>query len=96
LDNHGRATPRRGSRTSGQAREDLSILLDVPFIVEAEMGRTHRTVRDILKIAQGSLIDLDKEAGEPVDLLVNGQLVARGEVVEIDGNYGVRITEVGG
>jgi len=62
LDNHGRATPRRGSRTSGQAREDLSILLDVPFIVEAEMGRTHRTVRDILKIAQGSLIDLDKEA----------------------------------
>ncbi len=98
MDNHARATPRRGARPPAQpeVREDLNLLVDVPFLIEAEMGRTHRTVREILKIAQGSLIDLDKEAGEPVDLLVNGQLVARGEVVEIDGNYGVRITEVGG
>lgn len=72
----------------------MAILLDVPFVVEAEMGRTHKTVRDVLKIAQGSVIELDKEGGEPVDLLVNGRLIARGEVVEIDGNYGVRITEI--
>lgn len=68
--------------------------MDVPFVVEAEMGRTHRTVREILKIAQGSVIELDKDSGEPVDLMVNGQVIARGEVVEIDGNYGVRITEI--
>ncbi len=70
------------------------MLYDVPFIVEAEMGRGMRTVRDILKIAAGSVIELDKEQGEPVDLLVNGTLIARGEVVEIDGNYAVRITEL--
>jgi flagellar motor switch protein FliN/FliY len=96
LDSHARGTARRGARPPAHQEppEDLGILFDVPLIVEAEMGRTHRTVREILKIAQGSLIELDKESGEPVDLRVNGQLVARGEVVEIDGNYGVRITEI--
>lgn len=96
MDSHARGNPRRGARATGtqEPHDDLSILFDVPFLVEAEMGHTHRTVREILKIAQGSLIELDKDAGEPVDLLVNGQLLARGEVVEIDGNYGVRITEI--
>lgn len=96
MDSHARGTTRRGARPPApqEPQEDLGILYDVPLIVEAEMGRTHRTVREILKIAQGSLIELEKEAGEPVDLRVNGQLVARGEVVEIDGNYGVRITEI--
>ncbi len=75
-------------------REDLSILYDVPFIVEAEMGRTTRSVRDVLKLGEGSIVELDKESGEPVDLFINGTLFARGEVVEIDGNYGVRITEL--
>lgn len=96
MDSHGRGNPRRGSRAPAyqEPQEDPAILYDVPFLVEAEMGRTHRTVREILKIAQGSLLELDKEEGEPVDLLVNGQLLARGEVVEIEGNYGVRITEI--
>lgn len=75
-------------------REDVTILWDVPMVVEAEMGRTHKTVRDILKITEGSVIEFDKEAGEPVDLMVNGKVIARGEVVEIDGNYGVRIREL--
>ena len=96
MDSHARGAPRRGGRAQAAQgpQEDLEILYDVPFVVEAEMGRTHRTVREILKIAQNSLIELDKDAGEPVDLMVNGLLVARGEVVEIDGNYGVRITEI--
>ncbi|MGI5844210.1 MAG: flagellar motor switch protein FliN [Candidatus Xenobium sp.] len=96
MDSYARGTARRGVRTPAhhEPPEDLGILFDVPLVVEAEMGRTHRTVRDILKIAQGSLIELDKESNEPVELRVNGQLVARGEVVEIDGNYGVRITEI--
>lgn len=93
MDSHARGMPRRGGR-SQEPQEDLTILMDVPFVVEAEMGRTHRTVREILKIAQGSVIELDKDSGEPVDLMVNGQVIARGEVVEIDGNYGVRITEI--
>lgn len=82
------ATPRRSSR------EDLAIMLDVPMVVEAEMGRSNKTVNDILKVGEGSVVEFDREAGEPVELLVNGTLIARGEVVEIEGNYGVRITEI--
>lgn len=90
------AAPRRRSSPPSvfREREDLGMLYDVPFIVEAEMGRGLRTVRDVLKISAGSVIELDKEQGEPVDLMVNGTLIARGEVVEIDGNYAVRITEL--
>lgn len=81
--------PRRG-----REREDISILLDVPMIIEAEMGRSNRTFNDILRVCEGSVLEFDKEAGEPVDLTVNGKVIARGEVVEIEGNYGVRITEL--
>ncbi len=73
---------------------DLSILQDVPMVIEAEMGRANKSVRDVLKIGEGSVIDFDKDAGEPVDLKINGKLIARGEIVEIEGNYGVRITEL--
>ena len=77
-------------------REDVAILLDVPMVVEAEMGRSNRTVNEILRVGEGSVLDFDKDAGEPGDLLVNGKVIARGEVVEIEGNYGVRITELMG
>lgn len=82
------AAPRR------QGREDLAIMLDVPMVVEAEMGRSTKTVNDVLKFGEGVVIEFEREAGEPVELLVNGTLIARGEVVEIEGNYGVRITEI--
>ena len=58
------------------------------------MGKTKRLVRDILRLQIGGVLELDKEAGEPVDILVNNKRIARGEVVEIDGRYGVRITEI--
>ena len=77
-----------------RAREDITILYDVPMIVEAEMGRANRSVRDVLKLGEGAVIEFDKDSSEPVDLVVNGTLIARGEVVEIEGNYGVRITEL--
>lgn len=80
--------PRRTSR------EDIAIMLDVPMVIEAEMGRSNKTVNDVLKLGEGSVIEFERDAGEPVDLLVNGTLIARGEVVEIEGNYGVRITEI--
>ena len=81
-------------RQPRRPREDLTILYDVPMIVEAEMGRANRSVRDVLKLGEGAVIEFDKDSNEPVDLVVNGTLIARGEVVEIEGNYGVRITEL--
>lgn len=73
---------------------DLNILYDVPLVVEAEMGRSNKSVREVLRIGEGSVIDFDKEVGDQVDLKVNGRTIAKGEVVEIEGNYGVRITKL--
>lgn len=73
---------------------NLGLLLDIPLRVTVELGRTQRLVKDILELSQGSIIELDKLAGEPVDILVNNKLIAKGEVVVIDENFGVRVTEI--
>ncbi|WP_313290091.1 flagellar motor switch phosphatase FliY [Exiguobacterium sp.] len=73
---------------------NIVMLYDVPLNVTVELGRTRRSVRDILELTQGSVIELDKLAGEPVDVLVNNTLIATGEVVVIEENFGVRITEI--
>jgi flagellar motor switch protein FliN len=72
----------------------IELLKDVTLTVNAELGKTRRLVRDIMRLQVGSVLELDKEAGEPVDILVNNKRIARGEVVEIDGQYGVRISEI--
>lgn len=72
----------------------LAHLLDVPVHVTVEVGRTEISLGDLAKIASGSLIELDREANQPADILVNGKIVARGEIVTIDDRYGVRITSV--
>ncbi|WP_019391825.1 flagellar motor switch phosphatase FliY [Priestia filamentosa] len=74
--------------------KNLDMLLDVPLDVTVELGRTRRSVREILTLSSGSIIELDKLAGEPVDILVNNKLVAQGEVVVIDENFGVRVTDI--
>jgi flagellar motor switch protein FliN len=74
--------------------KNLSLLLDVPLQVTVELGRTKRSVQEILNLSSGSIIELDKLAGEPVDILVNNKLIAKGEVVVIDENFGVRITDI--
>ncbi|GAB6188465.1 hypothetical protein JCM30566_02040 [Marinitoga arctica] len=74
--------------------EKLQLLFDIPLNVSVELGRRKYSLRDILNFHQGSMIQLDKLAGEPVDIYVNGRLIARGEVVVIDENFGVRITEI--
>jgi flagellar motor switch protein FliN/FliY len=74
----------------------IESLMPVPVRVTVEVGRTRKTLADIVKLAPGSLLGLDREAHEPVDVLVNGQVVAHGEVVTIDNMYGVRITSVEG
>jgi len=73
---------------------NLGLIMDVPLQVTVELGRTKKLIKDILDLAAGSIIELDKLAGEPVDILVNGKLLAKGEVVVIDENFGVRITDI--
>ena len=72
----------------------LGRVRDIPLEVTVELGRTRLLIRDILDLSAGSIIELDKIAGEPVDLFANGMLVARGEVIVIDDNFGVRVTEI--
>ncbi|WP_099158106.1 flagellar motor switch phosphatase FliY [Virgibacillus ndiopensis] len=75
-------------------QRNLDMLLDIPLKVTVELGRTKRTIRDILDLSAGSVIELDKLAGEPVDIFVNEKLIAQGEVVVIDENFGVRVTDI--
>jgi flagellar motor switch protein FliN/FliY len=83
-----------GEGISAAGYSDISLLLDIEMTMTVELGRTTRLVKDILGLGEGSIIELDKLAGEPVDLLVNGKLIARGEVVVIDENFGVRVTDI--
>ena len=73
---------------------NLNLLLDIPLRVTVELGRTQKVIKDILELSQGSIVELDKLAGEPVDILVNNKLIAKGEVVVIDENFGVRVTDI--
>ncbi|AIQ13341.1 flagellar motor switch phosphatase FliY [Paenibacillus durus] len=73
---------------------NLNLLMDIPLKVTVELGRTQKQIKDILEMSQGSIIELDKLAGEPVDILVNNKLIAKGEVVVIDENFGVRVTDI--
>jgi flagellar motor switch protein FliN/FliY len=72
----------------------LNLLLDVPLEIRVELGRVRMLVKDVVELGNGSIVEIDKAAGEPVDVMVNGRLVARGEVVVIEDNFGVRITEI--
>lgn len=73
---------------------DLNVILDVDVTLELEVGRTNLSVRDLLQLNQGSVVELDRLAGEPLDVLVNGTLIAHGDVVVVNNNYGIRLTDV--
>ncbi len=73
---------------------NLDILMDIPLQITVELGRTKKMIKEILEMAQGSIIELDKLAGEPVDILANNKLIAKGEVVVIDENFGVRVIDI--
>ena len=77
-----------------QSNENISLIMDVPLEVTVELGRTTKSIQDILEFTPGTIIELNKIAGEPVDVLVNGKYVAKGEVVVIEESFGVRITEI--
>ena len=75
-------------------KKNINLIMDVPLQVTVELGRTEKLIKDILEFSPGSIIELDKLAGEPVDILVNGKTIAKGEVVVIDESFGVRVTDI--
>lgn len=81
------------SNNSDMAR-DIEFLLDIPLEVTVEIGRTKMIIRDLLQLGQGSVIELEKLAGEPMEVFVNNRLIARGEVVVINEKFGIRITDI--
>ena len=81
-------------RTLPQEAGNISLIMDVFMEMTVELGRTRKLIKEILGMGEGTIIELDKLAGEPVDILVNHKLIAKGEVVVIDENFGVRVTEI--
>ncbi|MFM1990324.1 MAG: hypothetical protein RJA99_3281 [Pseudomonadota bacterium] len=78
----------------GAARQDIDMILDIPVQLTVELGRTRIPIKHILQLAQGSVIELDALAGEPMDVLVNGCLIAQGEVVVVNDKFGIRLTDI--
>ena len=74
--------------------EDLNLILDIPVNMTVELGRTKMTIKELLSLSQGSIVSLDGLAGEPLDILINGYLIAQGEVVVISDKFAVRITDI--
>ena len=75
-------------------QENIGLIMDVPLEVTVELGRTSKSIQEILDFAPGTILELNRIAGEPIDILVNGKYVAKGEVVVIEESFGVRITEI--
>lgn len=87
-------TAAMSAETAGPSEVNLDLILDVGVTLALEIGRTRIKVRDLLQLSAGSILELDRLAGEPLDVLVNGVRVARGEVVVVNDKFGVRLTEV--
>lgn len=83
-----------GMSNTAEDKENISILMDLPLQVTVQLGKTQKDIKEILKFTEGTIVELDKLAGEDVDILVNGKEIAKGEVVVVDQNFGVRITEI--
>jgi flagellar motor switch protein FliN/FliY len=79
---------------SGAGTRDMDFLLDIPLEVTVELGRSKMFIKDLLQLGQGSVIELEKIAGEPMEILVNDKLIARGEVVVVNEKFGIRLTDI--
>ena len=82
------------AEAEGDGERNLDVILDIPVTLSMEIGRTRLPIRNLLQLNQGSVVELERLAGEPMDVLVNGTLIARGEVVVINERYGIRLTDV--
>jgi flagellar motor switch protein FliN/FliY len=78
----------------GPTVQSLDFILDIPLIITVELGRAKMPIRDLLQLAQGSVVELSKFAGEPLEILVNDKLIARGEVVVVNEKFGIRLTDI--
>ena len=83
-----------GDGVAAAQRDDIDLVLDIPVQLTVELGRTRIPIKHILQLAQGSVIELDALAGEPMDVLVNGFLIAQGEVVVVNDKFGIRLTDI--
>jgi len=83
-----------GALNNIQGGENIGLIMDVPLEVTVELGRTTKSISEILNFAPGTIIELDRIAGEPIDVLVNGKFVAKGEVVVIEESFGIRVTDI--
>jgi len=79
---------------AGSDEVNLDVILDIPVTLSVEIGRTRQTIRNLLQLNQGSVVELDRLAGEPMDVLVNGTLIAHGEIVVVNEKFGIRLTDV--
>lgn len=77
-----------------QLSEEMNLILDIPVKMTVELGRTKMTIKELLRLSQGSVVSLDGLAGEPLDILINGYLIAQGEVVVVSDKFGIRITDI--
>ncbi|GAB1579008.1 flagellar motor switch protein FliN [Bordetella petrii] len=80
--------------TAGSTGNDIDLIMDVPVQLTVELGRTRLTIKNLLQLGQGSVVELDGLAGEPMDIFVNGYLIAQGEVVVVEEKYGIRLTDI--
>ena len=83
-----------GTGSSGGMMNELDMILDIPVQITVELGRTKITIKNLLQLAHGSVVELDAMAGEPMDVLVNGTLIAQGEVVVVNDKFGIRLTDI--
>lgn len=83
-----------GGETAGTANNDLDMILDIPVQLTVELGRTKMPIKNLLQLAQGSVVELAGMAGEPLDVLINGFLIAQGEVVVVNDKLGIRLTDI--
>lgn len=79
---------------AGEGEPNLDVILEIPVTVSMEIGRTEITIRNLLQLNQGSVVELDRLAGEPMDVMVNGTLIAHGEVVVVNEKFGIRLTDI--
>jgi len=82
------------SPLTGDEKEKLDSILDIPVVISMEVGRSKISIRNLLQLNQGSVVELDRIAGEPLDVMVNGTLIAHGEVVVVNDKFGIRLTDV--
>jgi len=82
------------SGIKGETHNDIDFILDIPVQLTVELGRTKIAIKNLLQLAQGSVVELDGLAGEPMDVLVNGCLIAQGEVVVVNDKFGIRLTDI--